>query len=155
MIMDLSKLRLFLVILLLSVFFVSCKKDDKDNNYVPYVPVNISIYLNDPQYSALSAVGNHVMLSNCGYSGIIVYRYSSDEFVALDRTCTYELSHDCKVEGDASGFFLDCPCCNTRYAISDGNLVLDDTAHVGPADHPLKLYNTSFNESSSMLYIYN
>ena len=122
----------------------SCKKDD---DAVPNVSVNIVISTTDPSYNDLNAVGGWIYLTG-GSRGIIVYRYSIDEFMAYDRHCTYEPLESCAiVEVDQSGIIAEDLCCGSQFLLTDGS-VID-----GPASVSLKLYQTSFDGNN--LFVYN
>ncbi|HOB26810.1 MAG TPA: hypothetical protein PKJ07_01530, partial [Bacteroidales bacterium] len=69
--------------LLLCVFLLnSCKEDEN----IPYVPVNISIDVYDALYGDISVVGGYMYITG-GYKGIIIYRKSQEEFVTIERAC--------------------------------------------------------------------
>lgn len=126
------------------IIFESCKKD-KDE--IPSVYVNFYININSTQYIELNSVGGWVYLTG-GSRGIIVYRLSMDEFVALERHCPYQPENSCGiVEVESSGMTLIDSCCGSTFIIIDGSLVS------GPATRSLKYYNTSYNGST--LHIYN
>ena len=52
--------------------------------FIPYVPVDFSVNVNLPAYIDLSVPSGHVLVSG-GSQGIILYRYTLDEFVALHQ----------------------------------------------------------------------
>src|SRR5688572_32609450 len=82
------------------ILAVACKKKATpvQDNGVPYTPVNIVIYPNDPLNFKLQAPGGWMYFSG-GVNGIIVYRKTTTEFVALDRTSTYDPDNfDARVE---------------------------------------------------------
>jgi Rieske Fe-S protein len=127
--------------------FIQLKCKNK-NDVIPYVYVDYYIYLNDPDFSSLNAVGNYVYVTG-GYRGMIIYRRSIDEFAAYDRACTFDPSKDCeKVELDETGLVAECPCCESKYTIYDGYVM------EGPASLPLKEYHTSF-DGNTLIHIYN
>lgn len=126
------------------MLFVSCKKDEET---IPNVSVNIVISTTDPSYNDLNAVGGWIYLTG-GSRGIIIYRYSIDEFMAFDRHCTYEPTESCAVvEVDLSGIIAEDLCCGSQFLLTDGS-VID-----GPASVPLKFYQTTFDGNN--LYVYN
>ncbi len=137
---------IILIFLTLPELFIfnSCKKD-KDE--IPSVYVDFYININSTQYIDLNSVGGWAYLTG-GVRGIIVYRLSIDEFVALERNCPYQPTNSCAtVEVESSGMTLIDSCCGSRFIIIDGSLVN------GPATRSLRTYNTSFNGST--LHIYN
>jgi len=133
-----------LIILSSAGLLVNSCKDKED--LVPQAYVNFTISVADPEFSELSTVGNSIMVTG-GVCGIVIFRLSQDEFVALERNCTYQPSDRCAVVPDSSGLMLNCPCCNSVFTISNGT-------HIGgEATRPLVLYNTSFD--GLYLQVYN
>jgi len=139
-----SKIKLFLLLFLISFINIKC---DKQNTPVPYVYVNISIYLDDPAFNDLRIPGNSVNITG-GVNGIVIYRLSDVEFLAFDRTCTYKTEENCHVEIDETGIFLvDKECCESKFSILDGS------PQEGLAEFPLLQYQTNYN--GLVLKIYN
>jgi nitrite reductase/ring-hydroxylating ferredoxin subunit len=144
-----SKLRFFIIIIVLAIALSSC---NKNNDVIPDVTVEFSLNINDPEFAALTAIGNHVIVTsqtnNLGltaagfdYNGIIVFASDLDVFNAYDRTCP----HDYAVNGLSIKVNVDftlavCPQCSTYYALSAGG-----TPYSGPGKYPLKNYRTSFD----------
>ena len=134
------------IILLLLIFFAinSCKKD---SDTIPYVAVNIDIYLTDPAYVKLNAVGGWVYVYG-GVKGIIVYRKTNDEFLSYERNCTYQPSDaNAKVSVDASNVMAIDTSCGSKFQLLDGSVTNS------PASRPLKQYSTTY--SNSVVHIYN
>ncbi len=135
-----------LYILLLAFISLSCSKDDENGN-IPLVSVNFTINVNNPAYADVKVAGGWMYL-NGGSRGLILYRYSNDEFRAFDRHCTYEPSNSCgQVAVDNSNINAKDDCCGSKFLITDG------TVTQGPANLPLKQYQTSFD--GSILRIFN
>ncbi len=134
------------VLTLLSVLVLSC---DKNKSQIPNVYVDIYIDLTDPLYSDLQLPGNFVYITG-GVNGIILYRSSSDEFNAFERTCPYD--PDCgKVTVDESSYTaIDTVCCGSEFS-----LLLDGTVTQGPSQFPLKSYYCSYDLNSNILHITN
>lgn len=123
-------------ILLISAVFASCEKDE---NRIPYVPVNVYIDINNANYNDLNAIGGHVYLTG-GYKGLIVYRASYESFVAIERACPYHPTTDCeRLVVDTSGLTISDPVCGSRFLITDGSIVN------GPAKKPALTYNTLYD----------
>lgn len=132
-------------ILLIPVLLLSCSKDQNAN--IPLVPVDITIHLNNPSYNAIAVPGGWIYV-NGGSRGIIVYRVSNNEFKALDRHCTFDSSNSCAlVSVDVSNITALDDCCGSKFLLTDGSVTK------GPANLPLKQYNTSFD--GSVLRIFN
>lgn len=123
----------------------ACRKEQ--NPTVPITPVDFSINVNNPSYADIQVPGGWVYLTG-GSSGIIVYRKTTDEFVALDRLCTFQTQNSCRVHVDDSQVIAqDTTCCGSKF------LLLDGTVTQGPAQIGLIRYNTSFN--GTILRIWN
>lgn len=124
---------------------VGCKKDERGG--VPLTPLDISINVNNPSYIDLSVPGGWLYLSG-GSQGLIVYRASNEDFVALDRHCPYQPTELCRVVVDESEIQArDTMCCHSSFLITDGSVL------EGPAALNLQRYNTTFN--GTILRIYN
>jgi len=122
----------------------SCSKNNDSN--IPLVTVNIIIHINDPAYNMLTVPGGWTYL-NGGSRGIIVYRASNDVFQAYDRHCTFDSSNSCalvSVEVNNITGFDD--CCGSKFILTDGSVTQ------GPANLPLKQYQTSFDGNELRIY---
>lgn len=123
-------------IFLISAVFASCEKDE---NRIPYVPVNVYIDINNANYNDLNAIGGYVYLTG-GYKGLIVYRAAYESFVAIERACPYHPTTDCeRLVVDTSGLTISDPVCGSRFLITDGSIVN------GPARKPALTYNTLYD----------
>lgn len=132
-------------ILVFTIAFVSCKKDEKD--YVPNVYVNFQIDPNSTMYLALNQVGGWAYITG-GVSGIIIYRESQEVFKAYDRACPYDYDvAGSLVEVEPSGLTMIDSLCGSRYIITDGSVLQ------GPSTRGLKAYRTSYD--GRLLYVYN
>ena len=141
-----SKIEILLIVLLFPLFFINGCKDK--SNVIPYAYVDFNVYLSDPQFFNLNAVGNAVTVTG-GVRGIIIYRKSNDEFKAYDRDCTYKPSDPCEtVNIDSTKLFAKCPCCGSRFTLQDG------TVNTGPANLPLKEYQAIF-DGNQVIHITN
>ena len=107
--------------------------------FIPYVPVDFSVNVNLPAYIDLSVPSGHVLVSG-GSQGIILYRYTLDQFVALDRHSTYDIPANCQVEVAEDGLLITDPCSNSEWLIIDGSVVSGD------AVYPLHRDSTQWND---------
>ena len=135
--------RLVLLIITFCVILVSCKKKTQaqpaQNNPVPYVPIDITLYPNDPLNFTLQGIGGWKYISG-GINGIIVYRKSQEEFVAIERTSSHlpdNAAAKVKVQND--NFTLRDTVSGSKWQIYDG------TVTNGPATWALRLYGTTFD----------
>ncbi len=106
---------------------------------VPSVPVNLTIYPNDPLNFNIQAIGGWMYFSG-GKNGIIVYRKSEQEFVALERTSS-QLPNNSNAKAIVlnDNFTLHDTISGSKWRIMDGAVTS------GPATWPLRLYGTSYD----------
>ena len=132
--------------LLLFIPVINCKKDK--NTQVPYVYVDIYINLDLPSYVGLNSPGGYMYLTG-GSRGIILYRFTMEDFLAYDRHCTYDIENENgRVSIDSTGLLLYCVDCGSQFQILDGSVYKE------PATRPLKQYRVSYDGVSN-LHIYN
>ncbi len=140
-----TKIIIFFALSFLLFITKSCK--DKDD-IVPYAYVNFYVYINEPDFFELNAIGNSVAVSG-GVSGIIIYRVSENQFKAYDRTCTYEPSNPCELIDvyEQGGPLAVDSCCGSKFLLTDGSVI------EGPALLSLREYNANFDGNA--IHIYN
>jgi len=133
-----------ILFLILATINTGCKKDEEA---VPNVQVNLVISTTDVAFNDLNAVGGWIYLIG-GSRGIVIYRFSMDEFMAYDRHCTYEPKETCGIVAvDQSGVIAEDNCCGSQFILTDGSVA------GGPATIPLKRYQTSFD--GNLLHVFN
>lgn len=137
-------IKITIILLISSLFFqFGCK----NNNPIPYAPVNIQLFLNNPEFQDLKTPGNSVTI-NGGVKGIIVHCNYTDEYVALERCCPCETDSDsARVYIDSTGLYAICLRCNSKFFLMDGSLV------EGTAGLPLLQYDAYLE--NDILYISN
>lgn len=135
-----------LLIITIFLFALACKKKQTQNNQqynpVPYTPVDITVYPNDPLNFTIQAIGGWKYI-NGGLNGIVVYRKSEQEFVAIERTSSYlpnDASAKVKVQND--NFTLKDSISGSKWQIIDGAVIS------GPATWPLRIYGTTYDGST-------
>ncbi len=136
------------IVLILFAFVAllfACKKKTNNtvrDNPVPYAPVDMTIYPNDPLYFKIQAIGGW-MYVNGGINGLIVYRKSQQEFVALERTSSYLPDNPAaKAKVMSDNFTLRDTISDSRWQIYDG------TVTQGPAAWALRVYGTVYDGNS-------
>lgn len=130
----------------MSIVVVSCKKQNYQG--VPNVAVDIRMYSSDPSFINLNAIGGWVYV-NGGNRGIVVYRKDLSNFMAYDRTCSYNppnVNETVKVDPTNNIMLID-PNCGSKFLITDGSV------NQGPATYPLKAYQTTYD--GTVLHIFN
>lgn len=121
-----------------------CRKESTEA--APPTLVDFNININNPAYNDLAVPGGWLYLTG-GSMGIIVYRKTIDEFVALDRLCMYQPTQLCRVHVDDTGIIArDTTCCGSAFVITDGSVT------EGPASLGLVRYNTSFNGTTLRIF---
>ena len=113
---------------------------DNSVQNIPYVPVNFDINLNLPAYNDLNFVSNHITVAG-GSKGLIIYRYTLDDFVVLDRHSTSDIQLGCTVTVDNDGLLIS----DASDRSESKWLIIDGSVSQGPAILPLHRYNTSWN----------
>ncbi len=133
-----------IVFFLLFVFsFIECKTPE---NKIPYVYVDFTINLDNPEFYELNAIGNYVYVSG-GVSGIVIYRDSRDVFFAYERACPYD--PECgRVVVNADNYRLVDSCCGSEFSMT-----MDGAVVKGPAELPLRKYQTYYFESTNQLRV--
>jgi len=111
----------------------------------PNVPVSFTIDL--AVFNELIIPGKSLYFPGVGYGGIIVFCEMQDVYYAFDASCTNEISQTCRVVND--GVLGECSCCESKFIFSGGG-----NPAKGPAAAPLKQYNVSIVNSST-LYVVN
>jgi nitrite reductase/ring-hydroxylating ferredoxin subunit len=125
------------------LLFTACRREQQ---VVPNVAVNVLLYLNDPQNTAITTIGGWIYV-NGGYRGIVLHRKSQNEFVAFDRTCPFRPEESAsQVSVDSSNVILEDRSCGSKFLLSDGSAIQT------PALVPLKQYNTTFDGNSIRIY---
>ncbi|MBA3666072.1 MAG: hypothetical protein H0W61_17985 [Bacteroidetes bacterium] len=138
-------MRLWLSLIITIVLLAAgCKKkqtasQSQANHPVPYVPVNITIYPNDPLNFKIQGIGGWQYF-NGGINGLVIYRKSQQEFVAIERTSSYYPDNAAaKVKVQADNFTLRDTISNSKWQMVDG------TVMAGPAEWALRLYSTNYD----------
>jgi hypothetical protein len=132
----------------IAFFVFSCKKDQE---YVPYVPVNFTLDLNI--INELTSTGYSKLYPYEGYGGVIVFCQFYDVvtptasvYYAFDATCTYEISDTCSVVNEGNNVKAVCPCCESEYYLYGGY------PYKGEATVSLKMYNVSILNNRLRIY---
>jgi len=136
-------------LLILFFGFTTCKKDSGQSD-IPNVLVDFVIYLNEPSNVNLNVITGSVYV-NGGVKGIIIYRQSQDEFIAIKRNCSYQpttASAIVSIDSSNTAFLKDASC-GSRFYLSNGSVAN------GPATVPLKRYQTSYNSTNATVHVYN
>lgn len=139
------------IILFLSVFCLSSSCRKKSNQKikehpVPNVLVNYTTYPSDPLNFRIQSIGGWMYVDNVGINGIIIYRKSQEEFVAIERTSSYYPDNaGARVKVLNDNFTL-------RDTVSDSRWrIFDATVTQGPAEWALRTYGTTYNGNALII----
>lgn len=126
---------------------VACQKAQQtNNNNVPYTPVNLTIYPNDPLNFKIQTPGGW-MYFNGGVNGLIVYRKTPTDFVVIERTSTYDPNNfDARVKVQSDNFTCKDTISGSKWQIVDGAVT------AGPATIALKLYTNTYDGNALKIY---
>jgi len=130
------------IYLLISILIISCVKDNYD---FPEVNVYLNLNINNPKYFNIQIPGGW-MYTNGGVGGILIYRQNIDEFIAYDRASTFDPTPECSVTVESDNIIIQDPCSESQYLITDGSVLQ------GPANQPLKRYNTIYNGNNLTVF---
>ncbi len=135
--------KLFIPLLFTFLFISSCKSDENED-LIPYVTVNFTVYPNTIDFIP---IGQYEYFTG-GYKGIIIYRPQENEFMAYERACPHDpLTEGARVVVDGSGLIAVDTVCGSKFILLDGSPI------EGPAKITLKQYRTSYNGDA--LFVYN
>lgn len=149
---------LFLALILMTIY-TGCDKNNNPSGII-LPKINISIEPNSTLYQELNVVGGWMYL---GYGegviepsrGIIVYRFSAEQFMAYERTPPYRPDSCCSggqgtctrlIVENFYPFVMD-TCTQSKY------LIIDGSPAEGPSTLSLIPYQTTYD--GQILYIYN
>ena len=127
--------------------FCSVWACSKKTDVIPNMFVNQYVYVNNPTNFKLNAIGGWIYLTG-GVRGIILYRKSSDEFIAYERNCTWQPNDACAtLSVDSTNVSISDHCCSSKFVIMDGSI------QQGPATIPLRRYQAAFD--GSVIHVFN
>lgn len=137
------KMRQFLYSLLVVFIIFSCNKKstntNNNNHPVPSIPVQITLYPNDVSNFKIQAIGGWMYVSG-GINGIILYRKSQEEFVALERTSPQLPNNAAALaKVQINNFALRDTVSDSQWRIYDGAIIK------GPTTWPLRQYGTTYD----------
>lgn len=134
-----------------AILFAACSKGPDPtttSSNVPNVAVSLSININNQPYQTLQHVGGQAYASG-GNRGIILYRVSSTQILAYDRTCTYDLPDAGGIVQGQTNNTAICLDCGSQYYLSNGGVAS------GPTTIGLKQYKVSFSLATNIATITN
>ncbi len=106
-----AMLKKIVLVCLLSVCFSCTKKDNLDNNNPNLITplVNLNLNLNLPEYTPLQFPGNHIIVTQQGIKGIVVYNINNTQFTAFEISDPNHIPNSCS-KMTVEGIIATCPC---------------------------------------------
>ena len=141
--------KVILIFLFSSFIFSNFACDDKLDEIIPDVLVDIEFNLKEPQYINLNVVMGAVKIDGCGYknNGVIIFRLDDSEILAFDATCPNHIDINASVNLDSNGSgTATCPHCGTVYFLVRYGYPLEG--------YPLKQYQVIKNGDYVRVYNY-
>ena len=121
---------------------MACNDDGNEfNDLLPEVPVNQTIFLNNPEFIDLQVVGGWAYAQG-GISGIIIYHYSSDNYIAFERSAPHLKPQLCSKMVVNNGLTMECSCDDSKFNILNGAPL---TNGVDYSARPYRVLNTGPN----------
>ncbi|MEN8124909.1 MAG: hypothetical protein ABFR32_07220 [Bacteroidota bacterium] len=115
--------KLIFIILFLSLF--SCSSNDfDDQSLLPNVPVNETVFLNNPEYINLQVVGGWAYAQG-GISGIIIYHMSTNNYIAFERSAPHFTPQACSKMVVKNSMIMVCSCDDSEFNIINGAPLTD------------------------------
>jgi len=108
-----------LIIFILLFGLLSCSNTEDPNDILPDIPVNVTLYLNNPSNNNLLSVGGWVEKTG-GIKGIVVYHASIDNYLAYDLACPHLPPSACTKMIIEDGLTMKCTCDETKFALALG-----------------------------------
>jgi len=140
------KIRIILMLAILTVLS-ACNRNNR--HPVPYFQFDVTLNLNLPSYSPLMGVGGWAYLDNAGSRGVIIYRSSTNQFVAFDRHSPADEAGNCPspLYPDPDNFFKLIDECNDGlFSLLDGS-PWNDSQYT---EWGLRAYETFFDGGTNL-----
>lgn len=117
---------LFGILLLL---LYSCNSEGIDDNKIlPNIPVNETLFLNNPEYIDLQVVGGWAYTQG-GISGIIVYHSGINTYVAFERSAPHLTPKACSRMEVKNSIIMLCNCDKSEFSILNGSPLTDGVSY--------------------------
>ena len=108
-----------ILVIILFLGIISCSNTEDPNDILPDIPVNVTLYLNNPSNNNLLSVGGWVEKTG-GIKGIVVYHASIDNYLAYDLACPHLQPSACTKMIIEDGLTMKCTCDETKFALALG-----------------------------------
>ena len=119
----------YLFLLVLTMLVYSCNSDNIDDNTIlPNIPVNETIFLNNPEFIDLQVVGGWAYTQG-GISGIIVYHSGINNFIAFERSAPHLTPKSCSRMDVKNSIIMFCSCDDSEFGILNGAPLTDGVSY--------------------------
>jgi Rieske Fe-S protein len=151
--MMMSKLKYgaFFILAVSGVLIFSCTKAQAPTTNATVIqanstPVNVEVLIS--AYPALNSPGGIALIPNVGVKGILIYRQTTTQFYAYERSCTYDGTTVATAEVTPVTGNTTCKdnVCGSIFTIFDGS---GGVSH-GPANYPLKQYTITYDGTNAL-----
>ncbi|MEN8188138.1 MAG: hypothetical protein ABFR05_13510 [Bacteroidota bacterium] len=114
------------IFVFIALFLVFSCSDDDDYRYdiLPNIPVDETIFLNNPEFIDLQVPGGWAY-ANGGISGIIIYRSGGSTYLAFERSAPHLKPQSCSQMKVVNGIKMVCSCDDSEFQIIDGAPMTD------------------------------
>lgn len=112
--------KLFFRLFFFSLGLMSCSDNEEDPNILlPNVPVDQTVFLNNPEYIDLQVPGGWAYTQG-GIAGIVIYRSGTNNFVAFERSAPHYAPQNCSVMVVKNSIVMQCGCDGSEFSILNG-----------------------------------
>ncbi len=138
---------------LILVFFsswlltISCDRC-RNEQLLPVLNFSYTININEPAFFDLTVITGFLYY-DAGNVKLIIYRSALEEFKIYDARSTHNPSDPCICRVSEDQAFIEDPCSDSKWLLSDGSLVN------GPAAQSLITYDYTFDASTGILHFFN
>ena len=114
-----------ILFLLLALSFFSCNDNSNEfNTILPEVPVNKTVFLNNPEFIDLQVVGGWAYTTG-GISGIIIYHSGINTYLAYERSAPHLTPQACSQMVVKNSLTMECACDDSVFNILNGAPMTD------------------------------
>ncbi|MGB5322214.1 hypothetical protein [Lutimonas sp.] len=118
-----------ILFLLLALSFFSCNDNSNEfNTILPEVPVNKTVFLNNPEFIDLQVVGGWAYTTG-GISGIIIYHSGINTFLAYERSAPHLTPQACSQMVVKNSLTMECACDDSVFNILNGAPMTDGVSY--------------------------
>jgi len=151
-----SNLHYFFLFLFTLIGFSSCSKGKNINEIIPYTRIKFQTYRH--YHQDLEKIGEGIYFdsedgfnSAAGYNNNGIYIINTgDGFLAMDATCTYNISDEHIILKEDNPLIGICPDCKSEFIFLSGGAM-----HKGPARYPLRNYRVIYNPDTKEIRVTN